>query len=326
MRTGRGIYNQSARPQRLRRPFWIPAGLYYLISALLAFLVYIGAWSLLIEGGEPAASWVAAVPSLFFLAGAVSMREIFLRRARRRFLAVQRQLDESMSSARPAGFGPGPLAPMKLSSKQNAELVSRIKRKSDAAKELMGVARGHLEVFELCAEYLELNRNQIEGANPGSPRLQDLRKSREFVKKLHHFHLLSWAELETKALTRVATDCDTISGKTSHLRDALRVIESALTHYPNDPSLTESDTAVRNLLFSVEISSRIEIAEREAFLGEYESAVRTLNDAIEYIEADVRPDGLKEELRRRLELEVHRFTNHSRIEWDGRNGDSGKTR
>lgn len=315
--------NQSATAQKpIRRPLWIPAAAFYVSAVLVGFLIFLSVWTLLIEGGDDSPEGMAGASFALVLGTAAVYREIFLRRARRKFLAVQRRLDENLGSARSHVRPEAAGSSVKLTVKQNAELVARIKRKSDAAKELMTVARGHLEVFELCSEYLELNRAQIESANPGSPRLQDLRSGRESVKKLHHFHLLTWAEIESTALTKVASECDTISAKSSYLRDSLRVLESALSHYPNDPALSASETAVRDLLFSVEITSRIEIAEREAFLGEYESAVRTLRDAVELIDLDGRPGGGREELKRRIELEIHRFANHSRVEWERSGGTS----
>jgi hypothetical protein len=261
--------------------------------------------SVFAEGGEQTVLSVVAAVLVSLLLVSVLFREVLLRRRRTAFLRARRRLDENISAAR-ARFATDAV-PVKVSVERNTEIVGKIDRKSRAARELMHVAAGHLEVFEMCDEYLLFNKVQIEAANPGSPRLGSLMQSRESVRRLHHFHLLAWAELESKALTESAAGCASISDRADGARSALTILETALSYYPQDPNLLDSHAAIKDTVFSLDVSSRIEAARTESERGNFDLARAALRETVGLVSAS----GMNEEARtvliRRIEKEIERF-------------------
>ena len=90
----------------------------------------------------------------------------------------------------------------------------KIKRKSEAALILEKFSEGHLEVFELCNEYLHKNKAELATVGVGSPRLAAFRLSREVVREMHKKHLLNWAEIESRENIKNAKNQLTICRQT----------------------------------------------------------------------------------------------------------------
>jgi hypothetical protein len=136
----------------------------------LFFLV----WGVFHEGDEETPLVAAGISASLVLGGAVLVREIFLRKARNRFLLIERNLERNAQqiplpprSVRDAG---------KLSLEKNAAIVKDIQQKSEAARLLGKMSAGHLEVFEICNQYLLLTEKQMETVRVGSPRIAGLRR------------------------------------------------------------------------------------------------------------------------------------------------------
>jgi tetratricopeptide (TPR) repeat protein len=123
----------------------------------------------------------------------------------------------------------------------------------------------------------------METVGVGSPRIAGLRRGREIVGEIHRRHLLSWAEIETRALTQKAQNYVTIAEKLNTAQEALAVLDSALEFYPKDPQLTESEAALKDFIASIKISHWIEQAERAAFKGNYKRAVSLYRDALFFL-------------------------------------------
>lgn len=231
----------------------------------------------------------AGISASLILGSAVVAREVFLRKARERYLLIERNLDLNVKKL--------PLPPRlrlkdnKLTLEKNAALVKDIQKKSEAVSVLKKVSKEHLEVFEICNQYLSTTEKQMETVGVGSPRIAGLRRGREIVGEIHRHHLLSWAEIETQALTQKARNYVTISEKLNTAQEALAVLDSALKFYPSDPQLTESETALKNFIVSIKISHWVEQAERSAFKGNYKRAVSLYRDALFFLaREDVRTD------------------------------------
>lgn len=264
------------------RPFWLPASNFYIFAAAAAIVFFFLIWGILNEGGEEK-PWVAAVVcAVAVLAGAVFLREIVLKNARRRYLLAQQKLDYNLQniSAKPAQKS------NKLTLEQNATIVEEIKRKSEAAKVLGKLPDGHLEVFELCNEYLLRNKRELQTAGIGSPRIAGLRRSREKVKDLHKFHLLAWAEIESRLLTQEAKNRVTISEKVETAQRALGILEQALQFYPQESRLFESADLLKEYISSIKISDLIEQAEKAAFKGNNKRAISIYQDALFFMTRD----------------------------------------
>lgn len=273
-----------------RRPFWLPVSNYYILAVAVTIAFFFFIWGILHEGDEENPLVIAGIGASVILGSAVVVREVFLRNARQRYLSVERGLDYTLSQI--------PIQPRqitnstKLSLEKNAGIIKDIRRKSEAARTLGTLSKGHLEVFETCNEYLSVVEKQMESAGSGSPRLAGLRRGREIVGELHRFHLLAWAEIESKALSQKARNYATISEKLNAAQEALDVLDSALQFYPNEPRLTESEAAMKFFIASIKVSHWIEQAERAAFKGNPKRAVSLYRDALFFL---AREDAITEE-------------------------------
>lgn len=293
--------------QPFRRPFWLTASSYYVLAAAAAIALFFLVWAIFHEGDEETPLAAAGIGASLVLGGAVVVREIFLRRARNRFLLVERNLDRNLKQI--------PLRPAKnagkLSLEENASIVKDIQKKSEAARLLGRMSAGHLEVFEICSQYLSLTEKQMETVGVGSPRIAGLRRGREIVTDLHRHHLLAWAEIETRTLTQKAKNYVTISEKLNTAQEALTVLNSALQFYPNEPQLTESETVLKDFIASIKVSHWIEQAERAAFKGNSRRAVSLYRDALFFLDReDVRTEE-REAIAERINFEIESLQNLS---------------
>lgn len=249
------------------------------LAVVIAFFFL--AWGILHDGmGEP--PWIpAGLGSSLLLFFAVFLREVVLRRARRRYIIAQRQLDESLNWRALASERAN--HPNKLTLERNTAILGEIRKKSEAARVLGKLSDGHLEVFEMCSEYLLLSTNELKTVAVGSPRLPAIQKGRESVRELHRYHLLRWAEIESRALTQEARNRVKITERLETAQRARDVIGSALEYYPEEVSLLESNTALDEYIASIRITHWIEKAERAAFKNNYKQALSLYRDALFYL-------------------------------------------
>jgi hypothetical protein len=263
--------------QTYRRPFWMPAPAYYILTLGVAVAVFFLVWGILHEGED--LPWVlGAVSACATIFAAVVVREIFLRESRHRFMMAQRRLDRNLR-----GLAANNHNPNKLTLEKNALLIKEIETKSEAARILNKLPDAHFDVFEICNEYLQRTERELETIAAGSPRLAAIRRGREKVAALHRRHLLNWAALESKSLTQEANIRVTISEKLETAQKALTVLETALQFYPAETQLRDSAEAVQDFIASMKISNWIEQAERAAFKGNYKRAVSHYRDALFYL-------------------------------------------
>jgi hypothetical protein len=275
------IQRYGQKSIRHNRPFWLPASNYYILTAALAILFFFLIWGILHDGNDEM-PWVGAgIGASFILGGAVFLREVVLRHARSRYINAERRLDNNIAALPLANHAAHD--PNKLTLEKNAAIIKQIKQKSDAAKVLGKLSNGHLEVFEICNEYLLLSKDELRKVAVGSPRIAALRKGREIVKNLHRFHLLEWAEIEARSLTRDAKNNVTINEKLEASQKALDVIHTALEYYPDEMHLIKSEEALTEFVATIKISHWIEQAERSAFKGNYKKAVGFYQDALFYL-------------------------------------------
>lgn len=294
---------------KYRQPFWLPASSFYILAAAIAIAFFFLVWGILQEGDEQMPWIPAGIGASLILAGAVVLREIILRRARKRFLAAQKRLDYNLNNVSVRAKSNAP--EKKLSLERNAEIIKQIRKKSDAAKVLMKLSEGHLEVAEICREYLEINKRELENVGTGSPRLAALRKGKEIVAELHKFHLLTWAEIESRALTQEAKNRVTITEKTETAQKALNVLNSALLYYPDERQLTESEEAVREFLVSIKVAHWIEQAERSAFKGNNKRAISHYKDALFFLARETKQNEETDLIAEKINGEIKKLQENS---------------
>ncbi len=268
-------------PQRYNRPFWVPASNFYFLSAAVSIMIFFVVWAILHEGGEQMPWIIAGIAAGVALCAAVYLREVVLRKIRREYMLAERKLDYNLRNV-PVRKRPASNI-KKLSLQKNAAILKEISAKSEAAKTLGKLPEGHLEVFQMCSEYLAVNKVQLQNAGVGSPRIGALRRGKEIAEKLHEYHLLTWAELESRLLTKKANNQVIFSSKIETAQNALDVIFTARQFYPENEKLAESEQALREFVLSIKISHWIEEAERAVFKEDYQRAISNYRDALFFL-------------------------------------------
>ena len=292
-----------------RRPFWMPAIGYYSLAVVASLLFFFFIWAILTEGNEESPIAFAIIGAFFLLGSSILFREIFLRKAQNQFVSAERKLDYTLSRV-PVNFK-NQADVNKLSIEKNAEIVKEIKKKSEAARTLGNLSNGHWNVIETCSEYLSVVEKQMETVGAGSPRLAGLRKGREIVREIHHFHMLAWAEIESRAWSQKAKTCVTISDKLNAAQEAQGILDSALQFYPNDLRLTESESAIKNFIANIKVSHWIEQAERAAFKGNNKRAVNLYRDALFFLAREDGKDVEHQAVAEKITLEIEKLRNLS---------------
>ena len=290
---------------KYRRPFWLPASGYYVLATAITIAFFFCIWGILHEGGEDMPWITAGIGASILVIGAVILREVVLRKARNNFLSVQKRLDNNLKKVAPQISENN--NPNKLSLQQNILIIKEIQKKSEAAKVLGKLSEGHLEVFEMCREYLTVNKNQLETVGNGSPRLAALWRSREVIQELHHFHLLAWAELESRLFTQEAKNRVIISEKLEMSQKALTVLDFALQFYPNEPQLVQSDAILKEFAASINISHFIEQAELATFKGNNKIAINHYRDALFFLARENVKSEDKEMIAEKINSEIEKL-------------------
>lgn len=290
-------------PVHYRRPFWLPASNYYILAASVTAAFFFLVWGILHEGDEETPFIVAGIGASLVLGSAVVIREIFLRKARHRYLLVERKLDYNVKNfSLPSKLSNNDFD--KLTLEKNAAIVKEIQKKSETVRGLGNFSNGHLEVFEICNKYLSVAEKQLETVRVGSPRLAGLRRGREIVSELHRYHLLSWAEIEARELTQKARIYVTVSEKLNTAQEALNIVESALQFYPQEARLTESESALRDFIASIKISHWIEQAERSVYKGNYKRAISLYRDALFFLDREDLKNEDREAIADKINVEI----------------------
>ncbi len=228
--------------------------------------------------------WIpAGIGAAIVLGSAVIIREVVLREARDRFLRSQRQIDRNIQGI---NRRLSDREPAKFTLERNAAILHEISRKSDAAKVLGRFSEGHREVFELCREYLVAVDRELPHVGAGSPRIAALRRGTEVASRYHHYHMLQWAEIESRAMTRLGGARSTVATKLDSAESAIGVVNFALESYPDDPRLLDSQKLLLELVSSIKISSLVERAEKASFKGNEKRALSLYQDALFLLQRD----------------------------------------
>lgn len=268
--------------QARRRPFWLPASSYYVLAAASALASFFLIWGILNEGSDEAPWIPAGLVASMILAGAVVVREIFLRNVRRRVLAAQLKLDRTMLEA--AAAGRRKVDSEKLTLDRNSAILADIQRKSEAARVLSKLAESHREVFVLCDEYIAAAERELPSVGVGSPRIAAFNSGKKTASKIHRYHMLKWAEIEAKRFAKKAGDDLRQSERLAALHDASVVVETALAHYPDETSLLDSKTVLDNLAVSIKVAGLVGKAERAELKGHLERASVLYNEALSILD------------------------------------------
>lgn len=279
MKSGRNTSHSKQHRHYIvvRRPFWMPASNYYVLTAAVAIAFFFLMWGILHDEGEET-PWISSgVGASVILGGAVILRAVLLRRARERY-KLEPGLAQKYSGINPQYRNPRNTK--KLTLEQNAAILSEINQKSSAAKVLSKFSAGHREVFELCGEYITLIENELKTVNSGSPRFSALLKGRRSAGEFHRYHLMQWAEIEARSLTGEANNRSEVTEKIEATNEAVSVIDFALKYYPGEQSLIDSRDLLQEMSVSIKVSDLVERAERAVYKNDLREALSLYRDAL----------------------------------------------
>lgn len=251
-----------------------------LIAAAGLFFVL---WWMLVSGGDEAPWLPAGLAASVVLLVAVSARQVVMRRAWTRYILENGIREKHPNRSRPSGRG----QKKGFSASLHSAALRAIQKQSAAADFPGSSPEAHLDIAQLCHDYLSRTDEAIRSGSLGSEKGIAIRAGQERVRALHKHHLLTWARGQSRALTHEAQQRARMFDKIETANRALECIDSALRIYPDEDELNESKIAIGGLIASVKVAHWVELAERAAFKGYYRRAIDRYRDALFYLNQDV---------------------------------------
>jgi len=268
----------------------MPSSTGYLISAIvISVALFFGLWWILVSGGDEAPWLPAGLAASVVLLVALSAREVVMRRAWTRYLLENGIGEKSPSRSRESGRS----QKKGFSASMHSAALRAIQKQSTAADRPGSTPEMHLDVAQLCHDFLASSDEAIRSGSFGSEKGIALRAGQERVRALHRHHLLTWARTQSQILTHEAQQRARTFEKIETATRAIDCIDSALRIYPDETELNDSRVAIGEFIASVKVAHWVELAERSAFKGHYRRAIDRYRDALFYLNQDV----VKEEVR-----------------------------
>ena len=263
---------------------------YLMVAIALAAGLFGLLWWVLVRGGDEAPWLPAALASSVVLLVALSAREVVMRRAWTRYL-LENGIHDSRRSVSSSSRSGRSSSKKGLSSSVHSAALRNIQKQSVAADAPNSPPEAHLDVAQLCHEYLASTDEAIRSNSYGGEKGIAMRAGQDRVRALHKHHLLTWAKGQSRLLTHEAQQRARTFDKIETANRALDCIDSALRIYPAESELHESKTAITEFIASVRVAHWVELAERSAFKGHYRRAIDRYRDALFYLNQDaVKPD------------------------------------
>ncbi len=224
----------------------MPSSTGYLVVAIAVAtgLFFVLRW-MLVRGGDDAPWLPAGLAASVVLLVALSAREVVMRRAWTRYLlenGIHEARHKSRSSQRSRSSKKG------FSSAVHSAALRTIQKHSAAADAPHSTPEAHLDVAQLCHDYLSSTDEAIRSGSYGSEKGIALRAGQERVRALHKHHLLTWAKGQSRLLTHEAQQRARTFDKIETANRALECIDSALRIYTEEPELQESKIAIGEII------------------------------------------------------------------------------
>lgn len=267
--------------KRFEKPFWLSSLNYYILTIGVTIAFFFLIWGIL-HAAEEEMPWITAgIVAGLILISAVILRELVFKRTYQKTLLAQKRLDYNIKSLyKPTNQKQHS---NRLTLERNAAIINEIENKSQKAKSLGKLPELHLEVFEMCREYLQKSSREIEGLLKSSPRYEAIRQGQRKLQNLHRFHLLSWASIESQLYVQTAKVQVGMSDKIENAQRALVVLDTAMQFYPDEQKLIESTEAIKGFIISIKVSHWMEQGERAAFKHHYRRAINHYRDALFFL-------------------------------------------
>ena len=289
-RTQAPAHDDLRRPARGR----MPSSTGYLVVAIaLAAGLFVFLWWRLVRGGDDAPWLPAGLAASVVLLVALSAREVVMRRAWTRYL-LENGIHDARRPVRPSSQSrraSSRSSKKSFSTSAHSAALRTIQKQSVAADSPNSTPDTHLDVAQLCHDYLASSDEAIRSGSYGSEKGIAIRAGQDRVRALHKHHLLTWAKGQSRLLTHEAQQRARTFDKIETANRALDCIDSALRIYPDEAELHASKHAISELIASVKVAHWVELAERSAFKGHYRRAIDRYRDALFYLNQDVvKPD------------------------------------
>lgn len=294
----------------------MPSSTGYMMAAVItAVALFFVLWWMLVSGGDEAPWLPAGLAASVVLLVALSAREVVMRRAWTRYLLEHGIQEHSSSSGEKSQS-----RKKSYSSSLHSAALRAIQKQSGAADSIGSSPEAHLEVAQLCHDYLTSTEDAMRSGSFTGEKGIAIKAGHDRVRALHKHHLLIWARDHSRTLTRDAQQRARISDKIETANRALECIDSALRLYPDEIELNESKVAIGEFIASVRVAHWVELAERSAFKGHYRRAIDRYKDALFYlrdmnVKAEVRTAGSE-----RIEREIEQLRTRLRAD----NGNKGR--
>ncbi len=259
---------------------------YLAVAIVIAAGLFFGLWWLLVRSGDEAPWLPAGLAASVVLLVAFSAREVVLRRAWTRHL-LDHGINQKHSSRSHSSSSSSRSHKKGFSASLHSAALRTIQKQSTAADLPGSTPDAHLDVAQLCHDYLSSTDEAMRSGRLGSEKGIAIRAGQERVRALHKHHLLTWAKGHSRALTHEAQQRARTFDKIETANKALECIDSALRVYPNEAELHESKVAIGEFIASVKVAHWVELAERSAFKGHYRRAIDRYRDALFYLNQEV---------------------------------------
>ena len=282
----------------------MPSSTGYLVCAIvIAVGLFFGLWWILVSGGDEAPWLPAGLAASVVLLVALSAREVVMRRAWTRYL-----LENGISQNEPRRSRPSSRSQKKgFSGSMHAAALRAIQKQSSAADLPGSTPEMHLDVAQLCHDYLSSTDEAIRSGSHGSEKGIALRAGQERVRGLHRHHLLTWARGQSQLLTHEAQQRARTFDKIETATRALGCLDSALRIYPDEMDLSDSRVAIEEFIASVKVAHWVELAERSAFKGHYRRAIDRYRDALFYLNQDIVKQDVRIAGTEKIEREIEKL-------------------
>ena len=252
---------------------------YLTVAIIIAAGVFFALWWILVRSGDEAPWLPSGLAASVVLLVALSAREVVMRRAWTRYLLENgishKPTSRSRESSRSQKRG--------FSASVHSAALRAIQKQSTAADAPGSTPDAHLDVAQMCHDYLGRTDEAIRSGNFGSEKGIAIRAGQERVRALHRHHLMTWARGHSRALLHEAQQRARTFDKIETANRAMDCIDSAFRVYPDEAELNESRVAISEFISSVKVAHWVELAERSAFKGHYRRAIDRYRDALFYL-------------------------------------------
>jgi hypothetical protein len=274
--------------------------LVFSVSLALFFLL----WFILHTGGDDS-PWIPAglAASVLFLV-ALAAREAILHRALTRNILDKERRDYRVSDYRRKR--------RRISLERYSAKLRNIARLSARADAKGENPEAHLEVYQLCRDYLLKVEDALRVVRQGSQTQLALRAGQERARSLQKRHLLKWASLASREWMDESQRRTQPKEKSEAAQKASEVIESALKIYPDEEQLLASASAIHDHIVSLQLAQLVERAERDVFKGNYRRAIERYKDALFYLSREDINEDLGERFAHHIYGEIETLEEHLR--------------